>query len=465
MQQSPALSALISDPIGELASLCNFSSHHIHCRGQTWPTVEHYFQAQKFPDLRLAEKLRQIDDPREVKRVAWALEPGNIRQDWDIARRAVMLEAIRAKSGQHSDVAELLKRTWPLPIFEDSIEDEYWGIGSRGQGTNWFGQLLMAVRDEICEAQIRIPPPPAPIMRPRYSTMSRFEFIELPNYWVQKAFMNTRSSIALKPTALTTLSIPELIQAELLRDGIEWPPTVVPLPTATLSSLKRIVKVVNPSRSEPEINGVLLKARRAAFDTKYADYTWADDARSLFSDWVPHFLGVLSANFGQPSIEKPWVVIGAGSGEEAAHLWAHFGESITLTDMSERLVANCRKQAPHCRALQLDAEHLNEIRSGSVGLYCGLRTYESMFFGRAKAIAEARRVLRSGGGLLISFSNGYQGSAGEFVAGRITDTNQLDLGAAPRDISETVKLLWKCGFSDLKPVDLKTEWGIIGYKA
>jgi ribA/ribD-fused uncharacterized protein len=53
-----------SDPYFELS---NFSPHGFAVDGAHWPTVEHYFQAQKFEDAAYRERIRNAASPQRAK--------------------------------------------------------------------------------------------------------------------------------------------------------------------------------------------------------------------------------------------------------------------------------------------------------------------------------------------------------------------------------------------------------------
>lgn len=459
MNKTARKAAIISDPIGELGVLCNVSVHNIFLDGQLWPSVEHYFQAQKFLDSSLRDRIRETTLPLDAKSLAWRLQTKSLRPDWSRVRLSFMAKGVRAKCQQNRDVAETLRHTWPLPIFEDSLEDAHWGIGKSGKGKNWAGRVLMKIREEAFGLASRTIPHLA--QRFPHQPMSRYETVHLNSDWPMPVPMHAGNSNWLRSTKLTTCSIPQIIRRELHSAGVEWPSDVGALPTVVPQTLGHLLALANPARTVPELIGAILDARQIAYDEKYGGYHWAEDARALFPDWELHFRNLISEKFGPISAWQPAIVIGAGSGEEALHLWKAFGHSVILTDVGHGLVENCRRQAPKAVAHQLSAENLHSIPTSSVGLYCALRVYESAFFDRRAAILEARRVLRPGGGILISLSNGYQGIAGQLVPGRLIDDGKLDPSAAVRDVSSLVSQLREAGFQHCYPVDLETEWAIV----
>ena len=130
-----------------------------------WPTVEHFYQAQKFSgvDNQVAaealERIRTAGSPESAARVGRTLQrtsPELIRADWNIVKEDVMRNALRAKLTRHNLVRELLlsSRTGAgaMEVLEDSPCDPVWGVGRDGKGGNLLGKLLMELRDELADA-------------------------------------------------------------------------------------------------------------------------------------------------------------------------------------------------------------------------------------------------------------------------------------------------------------------------
>ena len=125
----------------------NFSRHPVFI-DTTWPTTEHYFQAQKFTDAACVRKIRKTPSPMQAAKLgrnrAWPL-----RADWNKIKDDVMRTAIRAKVEQHSDVRKTLLSTGDALIVEHTSNDSYWADGGDGTGLNMLGKILMEVRDEL----------------------------------------------------------------------------------------------------------------------------------------------------------------------------------------------------------------------------------------------------------------------------------------------------------------------------
>jgi hypothetical protein len=132
------------DPWGEFS---NFSAHPIELDGQRWPTTEHCFQAQKFADPALQQKIRDAKDPGDAARLGRRL-PG-LRSDWEQAKDQVMLRALRAKFTQHAKLGRVLLSTGEAELVEHTRNDHYWADGGDGSGKNRLGVLLMQLREEL----------------------------------------------------------------------------------------------------------------------------------------------------------------------------------------------------------------------------------------------------------------------------------------------------------------------------
>ena len=129
-------------------SFSNFSKHSFKMDGVPWQTVEHYFQAMKFPGTPHEEAIRVSSAPMTAKQM------GNdqarpLRPDWQAVKDDVMRRAVRAKFQQNPDIRAVLLGTGDEELIEDAPNDEYWGCGAEGMGKNMLGKVLMEVRGEL----------------------------------------------------------------------------------------------------------------------------------------------------------------------------------------------------------------------------------------------------------------------------------------------------------------------------
>lgn len=130
----------------------NFAPFPIEIDGAIWPSVEHYYQAQKFADPALREKIRTAKKPVIAKSLAVKYRRG-AQADWDAVKDAVMERAVRAKFAQHEALRALLLATGEEPLAEAAPNDYYWGVGEDGTGQNKLGLLLMRIRAELREEE------------------------------------------------------------------------------------------------------------------------------------------------------------------------------------------------------------------------------------------------------------------------------------------------------------------------
>jgi ribA/ribD-fused uncharacterized protein len=126
----------------------NFAPFPIELDGQSWPSTEHYYQAQRFTDPEMQEKIRAAKKPVIAKKLAQK-HGYKARADWAEVKDAVMERAVRCKFEQHAAVRELLLSTGDEDLAESVLNDYYWGVGADGTGQNRLGKLLMQIRSEL----------------------------------------------------------------------------------------------------------------------------------------------------------------------------------------------------------------------------------------------------------------------------------------------------------------------------
>ena len=137
-------------PNAPYGDLCNFSEHGIEMDGLFYPTVEHYYQAQKFEDAEYQEEIRSAATPHQAKRLSRTASL-SIKADWDQIKDEVMFQAVLKKFATHEDARNLLLSTADNLLVEKAPGDYYWGCGYDGTGENKLGKLLCRVRKIIAE--------------------------------------------------------------------------------------------------------------------------------------------------------------------------------------------------------------------------------------------------------------------------------------------------------------------------
>jgi ribA/ribD-fused uncharacterized protein len=143
--------------------LSHFHPSPIALDGETWPTVEHYYQAQKSDHPAYRDAIRSAVSPGLAKRLAappnaprrisgqsWFRKSGlPPRPDWAEVKLDIMRRADLAKFTQHPDLTARLLGTEPAELIEDNPFEPFWGQGPDGAGQNWAGRVLMEIRQHL----------------------------------------------------------------------------------------------------------------------------------------------------------------------------------------------------------------------------------------------------------------------------------------------------------------------------
>ena len=130
---------------GDLGWLSNFYLARFTLDGESWPSVEHYYMAQKnLEDAEYQKAIREVAWPSRAKKLGRQVE---LRDGWDDMKYDIMFRAVRAKFEQNPDLKAKLLATGDAPIHEN-CRDPWWGGGPNFKGgRDWLGQILMKVRD------------------------------------------------------------------------------------------------------------------------------------------------------------------------------------------------------------------------------------------------------------------------------------------------------------------------------
>jgi tRNA (guanine37-N1)-methyltransferase len=127
----------------------NFAPFGIDLDGEHWPSVEHYYQAQKFTDADLQRTIGNAAKPAIAKSLA-DKNKAAIRPDWDAVKDEIMERAVRRKFELHGELRDLLLATGDEAIVEAAPSDYYWGVGRDGTGANKLGRIIERIRDDLC---------------------------------------------------------------------------------------------------------------------------------------------------------------------------------------------------------------------------------------------------------------------------------------------------------------------------
>jgi ribA/ribD-fused uncharacterized protein len=128
--------------------LGNFYASDFFLDEHVWPSVENYFQTQKFTDGETQTMIMKAAKPSYAKAIAWERDSLK-RSDWNMVRDTIMFRGVLAKFEQNLFLRNLLSRTGCLDIEELSSKDMHWGVNLQGVGRNEMGEILCRVRDRL----------------------------------------------------------------------------------------------------------------------------------------------------------------------------------------------------------------------------------------------------------------------------------------------------------------------------
>lgn len=130
---------------GTYAWLSNFWPVPVILDGVTYKSVEHAYQAAKFP----VDRRAYFQDPACTAAHAKAMgkAPGKL-EGWQDRRDDVMSDLINQKFGQEPYLTQLVE-TGEQEILEGNVwGDSYWGVAlATGKGENRLGRMIMIKRD------------------------------------------------------------------------------------------------------------------------------------------------------------------------------------------------------------------------------------------------------------------------------------------------------------------------------
>eukprot|EP01062_Namystynia_karyoxenos_P082480 TRINITY_DN92_c1_g1_i2.p1 TRINITY_DN92_c1_g1~~TRINITY_DN92_c1_g1_i2.p1 ORF type:complete len:1645 (+),score=315.25 TRINITY_DN92_c1_g1_i2:654-4937(+) len=120
---------------------------------QTWPTVEHFYQAHKFESLEYRQRIQEARTLLQVSQLAAATDvPGGLVPDWEEGERVrVMNEALILKFAQNPRARQLLHQTGSRELVFCDPSDSFLGNSAVNgvPGTNMLGRLLMMLRENL----------------------------------------------------------------------------------------------------------------------------------------------------------------------------------------------------------------------------------------------------------------------------------------------------------------------------
>ena len=128
--------------------LSNFASFGFEYEKLYYPTVEHFYQSQKFVDKDYSEIIRNAKTPKAAADFGKSRKI-KIKANWDEIKDDIMFIGVETKFNTHKALKEVLLSTDDNLIIENSPFDNYWGIGQNGNGLNQLGTILMRIRKKF----------------------------------------------------------------------------------------------------------------------------------------------------------------------------------------------------------------------------------------------------------------------------------------------------------------------------
>ena len=133
---------------GDLGYLANYSNHGFSIDGVYYKTVEHYYQAMKYDNKEIKNRIINAETPKEASNIGRDRNNKRIDNFKDI-KNDIMFNGILEKFRQNRDIAYKLIETRNNDIAEATVDEYYWGIGKDRSGQNNIGKILVQVRERI----------------------------------------------------------------------------------------------------------------------------------------------------------------------------------------------------------------------------------------------------------------------------------------------------------------------------
>lgn len=123
---------------GELGYLANYSDYGFTVDGVYYPTAEHFYQASKFDNPEIIQKILSCKTAREAASVGRDRNNKRIDHFNDIKLNK-MYQAVYEKFQQNPDIRKKLIETGDEEIREMTDQESYWGVGPQLDGENHMG--------------------------------------------------------------------------------------------------------------------------------------------------------------------------------------------------------------------------------------------------------------------------------------------------------------------------------------
>lgn len=116
----------------------------------TYPTVEHAYQAAKTLGRKMRKRIRDAETPGRAKQLGGTAV---LRPAWDDIKLNVMRDLVWQKFTEDPDLRAKLLATGDAELVEGNTwGDTFWGVDlDKGRGENHLGKILMETRQKIVD--------------------------------------------------------------------------------------------------------------------------------------------------------------------------------------------------------------------------------------------------------------------------------------------------------------------------
>lgn len=279
---------------------------------------------------------------------------------------------------------------------------------------------------------------------------------------LNEAFVRVHKEAHLPATSLyVSVQVCDIILSELQRNGLD----VNEIPydwDVSIGDLTQYCRSFYSERIPWNLAEMLQRLRGLAYDKKYADYTYAKDARGVTPAWQSEFRAVLARNDIGSLDDFRVVDVGIGNGLEGIGLLDNIAE-LTLVDVAPLSLEAAKVKFPSATAFVSDAADLAPIRRSSQDVYVSLRTYQSSYFDVTAGVREAYRVLRPGGLFVVSIANAFLGEGDAVVPGLVIPHTSIVDRDRPFEVAERIRRqLTIMRFDDVGLYSGRTEVFVFG---
>ncbi len=198
------------------------------------------------------------------------------------------------------------------------------------------------------------------------------------------------------------------------------------------------------------------------YDRKYKDMKVVNDTRGHDDRWKTCFSEILKEQKINDIASQKVVIVGIGNGEEGAYLGykkINDADNLILADIAEKSLNKAKSKYSKAICIKQPAQDLSKVISSSVNLYISLRVYQSTFFNIDKALYEALRVLKKGGTIIISISNGFINKVdNSYIPGLIAaDGQTIDRNKSKQIAEYVINKMRKLSFKKIKSKECMSE--------